>query len=376
MLKLAVRFLGLGRGGLARFTAILAVLGIAVAVAGVMVTSAVTRGFHSQLKEKLLASTPHVTVFRRDGNHIADSTELRKKLLDLNDVDTISGAASVHTVVVGNDSRAFAILTSVDADERAGVRIGRELAERIGVRSGDWAEILVFAEGAEPRTTRILITEVIDSGVYDVDLVTINSSPVEFAAITGVDRFTPDELRLELKDAMTSETVAEKIKTVVGDEFRVLGWQEANRPVLSALDLESRAAFLIFLFVGIIAAANIAAAVSLLVAERRADIAVLRSCGIRTRQVISIFLAQAVMVGFAGAVTGVVLGFAVSWLVNGLWTINIPGDVYLVNTFRLMPSWADAAAAVPAAILLAAIAGLYPALAATRVKPIENLKRH
>ncbi len=374
-MKLAVRFLDLGRGGLARFTAILAVLGIATAVAGVIVTSAVTRGFHLQLKEKLLASTPHITVFRRDGKNIADVAELSQKLLELEEIDTVTGAASVHAVVAGNDNRAFAILTSADADGPAGVRIGRELAEQISVKAGEWAEIIVFAEGAEPRTTRIHITQVVDSGVYDVDSATMNASLLEFAAITGAERFTPVEMRLKLNDAMTSETVAERIRMLVGDEFRVLGWQEANRTVLSALDLESRAAFLIFLFVGIIAAANIAAAVSLLVAERRADIAVLRSCGIKTRQVITIFLAQAVLVGLAGAVAGVMLGFVASWFVNRVWEINIPGDIYLVNTFRLMPSWADAAMAVPTAILLAAIAGLYPALAAARVKPLENLRK-
>ena len=133
MLKLAVRFLDLRRGGPARFTAVLGVLGIAAAVAGVIVTSAVTRGFHSALTEKLLASTPHINVFRHDGNHIADGTDIRQKLSELKEVEEVSGSASVETGMGGNENRACAVLTSADSDEHSGVRIGRELAERIGV---------------------------------------------------------------------------------------------------------------------------------------------------------------------------------------------------------------------------------------------------
>ncbi|MBX3243650.1 MAG: ABC transporter permease [Acidobacteria bacterium] len=373
MLKLAVRFLDLRRGGPARFTAVLGVLGIAAAVAGVIVTSAVTRGFHSALTEKLLASTPHINVFRHDGNHIADGTDIRQKLSELKEVEEVSGSASVQTVIVGNENRAFAVLTSADSDERSGVRIGRELADRIGVKSGDWAEMLVFAEGDSPRKTRIFITEVIDSGIYDVDSVTVNASAAEFAAITASETFIPYELRLKLKDPMISETLAEGIREMLGKEFRVLGWQEANRPVLSALDLESKAAFLIFLFVGIIAAANIAAAILLLVAERRADIAVLRSCGMRTRNVAVIFLFQAMIVGSLGAFLGIILGFGICFVLNDLWTINVPGEIYLVSEFALLPMWTDIVFLLPAVILLSAVAGLYPALAAARIKPIEDL---
>ena len=174
---------------------------------------------------------------------------------------------------------------------------------------------------------------------------------------------------------MISETLAERIREMLGKEFRVLGWQEANRPVLSALDLESKAAFLSFLFVGIIAAAHIAAAILLLVAERRADIAVLRSCGMRTRNVAVIFLFQAMIVGSLGAFLGIILGFGICFVLNDLWTINVPGEIYLVSEFALLPMWTDIVFLLPAVILLSAVGGLYPALAAARIKPIEDLNK-
>ena len=287
----------------------------------------------------------------------------------------MNGSATLYTVIAGNNERAFASLTAVESGRSSGVSIGAELAKKIGIDAGEWADLMVFTDTTEPRLTRVLISEIVSTGVHDLDSTLINASTGEFAAISGSEVFRPTELRVGIKDVMSSEAVAERLKPLIGQEHHVLSWQEANKPVLSAIDLESKAAWFIFLLVGMIAAANITAAVSLLVTERRADIAVLRSCGIRTGQVMSIFLLQAIIVGMAGASLGILLAVVGCSIANNFWAIEVPGDIYLVNTFKLILSWTDVLIAALAALLLATAAGAYPALAATRIKPIEDLRR-
>lgn len=375
MLKLAVRFLEPGRGGMARSTALMAVIGIAAGVGGILITSAVSRGFHQALKEKLLLYTPHISIFRHDGKPIENGEEIRRQLAETGQTLSVNGSATLYTVIAGNNERAFASLTAVESGRSSGVSIGAELAKKIGIDAGEWADLMVFTDTTEPRLTRVLISEIVSTGVHDLDSTLINASTGEFAAISGSEVFRPTELRVGIKDVMSSEAVAERLKPLIGQEHHVLSWQEANKPVLSAIDLESKAAWFIFLLVGMIAAANITAAVSLLVTERRADIAVLRSCGIRTGQVMSIFLLQAIIVGMAGASLGILLAVVGCSIANNFWAIEVPGDIYLVNTFKLILSWTDVLIAALAALLLATAAGAYPALAATRIKPIEDLRR-
>jgi len=158
--------------------------------------------------------------------------------------------------------------------------IGARLAEKLNLKIGDTAEILTL-ENQTP--SRIRIAGTFETGLYDYDSTWIYISPEKFARLRGKTEFTPTNLSISVKDIYKTDETAQKIRSELGENFKVVDWQEANRPLFAALSLERRVALAIISLIIFIAALNITTTLALLVNERRFDIAILRTCGARTR---------------------------------------------------------------------------------------------
>jgi cell division protein FtsX len=113
-------------------------------------------------------------------------------------------------------------------------------------------------------------------------------------------QFTPSVLSVSVADIYRANETAENIRKTLGENFRVVDWQEANRPLFAALSLERKVAFAVIALIIFVAALNITTTLALLVGERRSDIAVLRTCGARSRSLMTIFLLEGVFLAFAG----------------------------------------------------------------------------
>jgi lipoprotein-releasing system permease protein len=112
----------------------------------------------------------------------------------------------------------------------------------------------------------------------------------------------------------------------------------------------------------------------LLVGERRPDIAILRTCGARTRSLITIFLLEGLFLGIVGIVSGLGLGLLLCFAGNRFRIINLPSDVYSLSYIPLQPRISDVLLIAAMAFALSLAATVYPALRAARVKPLENLR--
>jgi lipoprotein-releasing system permease protein len=113
---------------------------------------------------------------------------------------------------------------------------------------------------------------------------------------------------------------------------------------------------------------------ALLVNERRLDIAILRTCGARTRSLITIFLLEGLFLGFIGIAAGLILGLSSCFLGSYFKVISIPAEVYSLNYIPLRPEITNILLIVLLAFFLCFAATIYPALKASRIKPLENLR--
>ncbi len=402
-LKLAWTYFRGRRKSLARFTSLVAVAGIAAGVASLILAQALARGFADEMQDKILANTPHVSIFIKDGMEINNWQQIKKDLEDVEDIEEISATTFENALIVGTEATNYAILrvvqnpkpkaespkSKVQSENAASnkqpttdhrpptteVALGAELAEKIGLKSGDEAEIITFANQFEPKRARVFVKEIFRTGLFEYDSSWINISPENFAALHEDQTFSPTILSVSVKNIFDADKIADKIRAKLGKGSKVLDWQEANQPLFAALSLEKRVGLAIFALIIFIAALNITTTLALLVNERKFDIAILRTCGVKTRSLILIFLLEGLFLGFSGTFFGVILGLLGCFLGNYFKIISLSAEVYSLNYIPFHPDTTNVLLIISITYVLCLAAAAYPALRASRVKPLENLRR-
>ncbi len=372
-LKLAYKYFHARRQSLARFTSAVAVVGIAAGVASLIIAQSLARGFADEMRDKILANTAHISVFMSDGTEILNHREITESIKTLENVSAVSPTAYENALITGETETSYAILKVQIQNNLKGsqIAVGARLAEKLNLKPGGEAEIVTL-ENQTP--SRVRIAETFETGLYDYDSTWIYVTPEKFAQMNGRAEFAPTILNVSVKDIYASANTAQKIHALLGDNFRVLDWQETNRPLFAALSLERKAALAVIALIIFIAALNITTTLALLVNERRLDIAILRTCGARTRNLLIVFLLEGLFLGFVGILAGVVLGLAGCFLGNYFKIVSIPAEVYALTYIPLRPEISNILLIVLIAFILCLAATVYPAFRASRIKPLENLR--
>jgi lipoprotein-releasing system permease protein len=379
-LKLVSRSLFARRRSLVKFTSAVAVAGLVAGVASLIIAQALARGFQTEMRDKLLANTPHIAVFREDGADIEDWRAITDKLKSAENVEQVSGFATERIFLAGLSFSNQAVLQTTElpganrSDGVIGISVGKELAAKTGLQEGSDAEIFLLRNGTETRRSRVAVVEIFKTGLFDFDSTAVRVSTADFAKLYGDEQFTPRSLNISVKDIYGSDEAARSIREIAGNEFRVIDWQEANGPLFAALSLEKKVAIAIILLIILIAVLNITTTLALLVNERRSDIAVLRTCGAKAKSLVLMFVLEGLLLGTIGVLGGTILGLFACWLANVNRLISLPADVYSIAYIPLRPAVVDVLiiAAVTSALCL--IATVYPAFAASKIKPMENFR--
>ena len=158
---------------------------------------------------------------------------------------------------------------------------------------------------------------------------------------------------------------AEEIRAELGANFRVLDWQEANQPLFAALGLERKVALAIISLIIFIAALNITTTLALLVGERTLDIAVLRTCGATTRNLISIFLLEGLFLSFIGIFFGLFFGLLSCVIGNYFKLISLSNQVYSLKHIPFHLDFANISLIIFITFILCVAATVYPAYKAS-----------
>ncbi len=363
------------RKSLARLTAVVAVLGIAAGVAALILADALAKGFAGEMQNKILANTAHVSISSANADEIDDWQTIREKLLTIENVETVAATSYANALLIGQTQTSYAILKAQNSSESirgSNVAVGARLAEKLNLKIGDAAEIATI-ENQKP--SRVTIAEIFQTGLYDYDAVWVRVAPENFARLHNRRIYAPTVLSVSVNDIYRADATANEIRRVLGDEYTVLDWQETNQPLFAALSLERRVALASIGLIIFIAALNITTTLALLVNERRLDIAVLRTCGATRRSLILIFLLESVFLGLIGVLLGVIAGLLGCLAGNYFKLVSLQAEVYSLSYIPLAPTLANVLLITAGVFTLCLLAAAYPAFQASRIKPLENLRR-
>jgi lipoprotein-releasing system permease protein len=399
---LALRYLGSRRKRrLARVTALLAVCGIAVGVAALIVALALANGFRDEMRDKILEGSAHLTVMRSDGQAMPDYGALAARIAGVQEVTSASGTTYDGAVLVGPKGSAYAVLRGVDGASRQSILdlgrtvvagsatplfeaknqslpnviVGAELATRTGLRVGDTAEVISASPGLSSSSSRrhVRVAGIFRSGLFEYDATWIYL-PLETAAAFAGGQHNATVISVQVRNIYAVKDTAAKIRESLGGSYTIVDWQEANRPLFTALALERRIGLVIIVLIILTAALNITTTLILVVMERRQDIAILNAMGARARSIMGIFIIEGALVGAVGALSGVSLGVAATVIANRYKLISLPADVYSISNVPLNLQMRDVAVAALVAFAITVIATIYPARAAARVRPAEMFR--
>lgn len=385
----------------------IAVGGIFVGVAALIIVMSVMNGLQEDLREKILANTPHIVFQRYDEEPLEDYRELLRRIRR---VPGVRGAApfiysegivgharsrNEGAVIRAVDPAAEPAVTSTarhmvsgryDLDRRPGERypkliLGYLMADRLHALPGDTLtlttpEAAAYAPsvGASvPKLSRFVLAGTFKTGLFEYDSKFAYTSLPALQEYLGLGDVAYG-LSVDVRDIYRAREVADAIVQRLEAPLFATTWMELNASLFSALKLEKTAMFVILTLIVLVAAFNIISTLIMNVTDKTREIGILRSMGMRGASILRIFMMQGLLIGLAGTALGAAAGLGASVLLGRYRFISLPADVYFIDTLPVALDPLSLAAVVSASLLISFLATLYPAYQASRLLPVEAIR--
>jgi lipoprotein-releasing system permease protein len=269
-----------------------------------------------------------------------------------------------------------------------GVIVGRELAKSLHVLVGDEVTLLspmgeLGPMGMMPRSRRYRVAAIFYSGMYEYDATHVYvglRDAQEFFSLKDHDRITnidirvPEPERVEAaRQAVTAAIEGMPIEGTKGAKIRVRDWMEMNKNLFSALKLEKIATFIILSLAILVASFCIVCTLLLMVTEKGKEIAILKALGASDGAIMRVFMLEGVIIGGIGTVAGVATALGtctgLSW-----FGVRLDPEVYYIDRLPVNVNAGDYAMVALAAFLICTISTIYPAFAASKLRPVDGLR--
>ena len=394
------------RGSLSLIAGI-AIAGLALGVAVLIVVLSVMNGFEEVLRTRILSLTAHATISGIDGQMVDWRADLEK----LERFPGVAGAAPYieeQGMLLHGAKSSGVLLRGVlpDAERRVvdlaphlrggrlddlvegkyRVILGSALAEELGAKVGDRVVLLVALGdvtpvGVIPRMRAFQVCGILSIGMYEYDrriaIVAMQDAAKVLRmgdAVTGI--------RLKLTDMYAAPRVSRAAAVSIGGDVQIQDWTNEHANFFRSISITKRILFFILSLMVAVAAFNIVSTMVMVVKDKRRDIAILRTFGSSPRSILAIFVVQGSLIGLLGIGAGVLLGVLVAVnlqdLVHGLEGIVgfkfLDARVYFMSDLPARVRTTDVVRICGFAFVLACLSTIYPAARAARLLPAESLR--
>ncbi|MGQ9817234.1 MAG: FtsX-like permease family protein [bacterium] len=375
-------------------SATIAIGGIFVGVSALLITLSIMNGFQNELRRRILGGTPHIIVRRFFNEPMEEYRQIMDKLEGLPFIiakapfivtkSLIRNKKNIDGVVIrGVDAELERKITAVDKhmidgvfDLENGCVIGIEVARNLKAGVGDTLIVTSpFTEqiGLLPRAKKLVLKGIFDLGVYDFNATIVYMNIKDVQALFDIGDAV-SALEIKVDDVYKTPYYSKLIEERVGYPFRVQDWIETNHSVFAALKLEKIVTFIVLALIIIVAGFNIIGTLVNIVKKKTKEIGILRSYGFTTNQIMRIFIFVGSIMGIIGTVLGIIFSFIACILLNKYQFVNLPGDVYFIQTLPVEMSFNDFVAVAIAGVLISFLATIYPAFRAARLVTVEALR--
>jgi lipoprotein-releasing system permease protein len=382
-------FLALSQLKARPWQSLLLVMSVSVGVAILTTALSLTNGFEKDMVDRLLGTTPHVSVYEPLTGTLRRHDAIRAQIAGRPNVKavapfiqgqglvTTAAKLTVGVMVRGVDPKAEAgnpawkrYLTAgalTDLSTGAGMVLGAEGARKLGVGIGDTAYVVT---GLGKRKA-VTVTGIFESGLYEFDahvaFLTLPTAQAIYGLGDGVTG-----LAVTVDDVFAAPELAHALSRDLMLGAR--SWSDQNRPLLQAMFIERVVIFIVILFIVLVAMIGVGSTMAMWVIEKNREISLLRAVGTSARDAGKLFVVQGTLISAIGILVGSLGGLALSSLL-AVFPIGLAGEVYFLSHLPVDMEARDFVLVAVATLLLSPVASLLPAWRAMKLDPIEVIRR-
>ena len=374
---------------------VISMVGVAVATMALVIVLSVFNGFHDMVASFFTQFDPQLKVVPVEGKTVASDDPVLTELRQLPEVDVATESVEDMALAVYAGHQAMVTVKGVDDNFSSlthineivygdgqfqlhaadleygtmGIRLAQELGT--GVRFGQYIHIYAPRHDGQLDLSNPQEGFEVDSlimpgvvfatrqGKYDRDYIV---APIGFARRIFDQQGMLSSLELRLKDGSDLTSVKRQMRRIAGDRFRVLDRYEQQADTFRIMQIEKLLAYIFLTFILIVASFNIIGSLSMLIIDKKDDVATLRNLGADDRQIRQIFLLEGRMIAALGAIAGIALGLLLCWLQQtfGLVGMGAESGMFVVNAYPVSVHYSDVLIVFLTVIAVSWLAVWYP----------------
>lgn len=387
------------------FISLTSMLGMTLGVAVLILVLSVMNGFDRELRQRILGMVPHLAI--KNYQDFSDWPAVAERLAERPEVVGVAPFINTQGMLIHQGNNRGTLVSGILPDWEGqvsiignhlngislddlkpgsyGIILGDLLARFLRVQPGDQVTLLlpeasITPAGVFPRLKRFTVLGTFSVGAeLDGNLAYAHLQDMQTLMRMG-DGI--EGLRLQLDDLFQAPRVTRELVNQLGFPYRGQDWTQTQGNLFQAIQMEKRMIGLLLLIIVAVAAFNIVSTLVMVVTDKQADIAILRTLGASPATIMKIFMVQGLTIGVLGTVAGVVLGILLAlnvsdlvlWI-EGLFGIQfLDANVYFISYLPSELRFEDVRFITVAALLLSLLSTLYPAWRASRVQPADALR--
>lgn len=389
------------------FISLISMLGIALGVTALITVLSVMNGFEQELRTRILGMAAHVQIMGY-GEGLADWQAIAHIAVENPEVIGTAPYVQAETMLTHGNQVSGAIVRGILPEEEPAVSdvgehmkigeltdlqagkyniiLGSELALLLGAQVGDKIivvspQVSVTPVGAIPRLRRFTVSGIFEVGMFEYDRGVALVHLDDAAKLLELgDRVSG--VRLKLRDMFEVARVNDELAVRLPADLRLTDWTRQYANFFRAVQTEKRVMFVILTLIVAVAAFNIVSTLVMVVTDKQADIAILRTLGTTPASVMTIFIVQGTIIGAFGTLLGVLGGIGLALnvetivpFIEQLFGVRfLSPDVYYISKLPSQLEWLDVWRIGGVSFFLSMLATLYPAWRASRTQPAEALR--
>jgi lipoprotein-releasing system permease protein len=382
---------------LVSFISLLAIAGLVLGVALLIIVLSVMNGFDRELRDNILSVVPHVQLIHQSG--VEDWQSERDKIMQIGSVtDAVPYADAEGLMSHRQNARPVQLLglsatvipaglasvltrynLAIPAQGR--VLISEVIADALNAKANQRVSMIFPAENGRSTTVYSFIVEGVFATHTELDQSLVIASLPQVAEIAGIPN-RAQGFRLQVNDQFNARNIGFEIINQLPFGYGFRDWFQTHGNLYQAIQLSRNMVVLLIFLIVAIAAFNVISMLMMSVMNKRKDIAVLQTLGLSRGDIVGVFLVQGSMIGVVGIALGVLLGVLgcyfvpnlVSWFEAALGAPFLDTEVYPIDYIPVDLRWTDVSMIAGVALVLNIVATIYPALRASRTVPADELR--
>ena len=387
------------------FISLSSMLGIAMGVMVLITVLSVMNGFDEQIHKRFFGMAPEITIGGEEGK-ISNWHSLAKELQEFPGVKAIAPYIGVQGLLTHDGQVLPIVLTGISPEyeqhvnhledkiiagsiaglNHFGIILGKGLADQLGLMIGDKVSIMipqatVTPAGMVPRFKRFTVGGVFSAGSgfnFDTRLAFINLEDAQKLLQLGSD---VTGIKMKIDNIYNAQTMSDQLSVKLGEEYEVGNWTQQFGAFFQAVKMEKTMMFLILMLIIAVAAFNLVSSLVMVVNDKQAEIAILRTIGATPRLILAIFIVQGMMVGIIGTLLGLLGGLllasnatAIVNFLQSLFGVHLlSSSIYFVDYLPSKIIFKDLWEVCAMALLMSFTATIYPAWRASKTVIAEAL---